>query len=140
MSVAHQQPLQKNHGPSSGETKLRVRRPPMLTRVAALFIDSLCLGGLALLIFVPMGFLLGAEQVGTLLKVPYLMNLVGVLLCGFYYVGNTVFFGTTPGKRVFGLRVISTQGHGMPTLTSTILRETVGRSLSGLLFLSLIHI
>lgn len=63
---------------------------------------------------------------------------LGVFMAVVFPVAYFVFFimllrtGVTPGKKVMGLKVINAQTAQMPGLPTMILREIVGRFLSGL--------
>lgn len=57
------------------------------------------------------------------------------LLGATYFVLCTYYTGTTVGKRLFQLRVVSEDGDAL-TLTNVIYRETVGRFLSSILLMA----
>lgn len=68
-----------------------------------------------------------------------LKDIMLYLLSVLYFILLTYYTGTTVGKRVMNLRVISACENEQPTLLDIIYRETVGKFLSGL-FLSVGYI
>ena len=52
----------------------------------------------------------------------------------FYWVGLTLQFGATPGKKIFGLRIMNKDSIVAPTIRQLLLRESVGRFCSTIVF------
>lgn len=93
---------------------------------AGLLIIRLCMNGV-------MSLLTGTALGGRLLFSFSLKDIV-IYFCGaLYFILCTYHTGTTPGKRLMNLRVISANGDEKLPLANVIYRETVGRFLSGFL-------
>ena len=63
-----------------------------------------------------------------------MMDVLCYLLMSVYFILLTYFTGSTLGKKVMGLRVEKEDG-AKPSLADVIYRETIGRYLSGVLYL-----
>lgn len=107
-------------------------------RLAAYLIDSILVGFISIIFIFPMWIVTLFTPDNFLMK-PVLFNfsLWSIFLyciVVLYFVLMTYFTGSTLGKKVMHLKVISSSGYKL-TLLNIIYRETIGRYLSGLLYL-----
>ena len=104
-------------------------------RLAAYIIDSVIVAvGLAAVRLVMSGVmsLMEGTFLGGNLLFTYTLKDIIVYVCGaLYFILCTYYTGTTLGKRVMNLRVVSAVNDGKPTFFQMLYRETVGRFLSG---------
>lgn len=103
--------------PENGWYKAR-----FLRRFFALLVDSLFI----LIVMIPFMFIIGFDNEETL-------NLIVLVIYLIYYVFSTYKWGATFGKKLLKLKVVDVN-YQSPSLLKVILRETVGRILSGLVF------
>lgn len=106
-------------------------------RLAAFLIDQAIAGTGLLIIRLCMNgvmSLLNGTALGGKLLFSFSLKDIVIYFCGaLYFILCTYHTGTTPGKRLMNLRVISATGDEKLPLTNVIYRETVGRFLSGFL-------
>lgn len=105
-------------------------------RLAAYLVDSLIVGAALLLIRIPVAISTWVIPENILVKdfiFQYsMMDIIYYLLTVSYFVFLTYFTGATIGKKMFHLRVISTENRKI-TFFEVFFRETVGRFLSKLI-------
>ncbi len=104
-------------------------------RLCAFVLDRLIVGLLLLPVRIPLwvsAFSGGEVYTRAVLFHYTLPQLIPALGCALYFVLFTILWDATPGKKAMGLRLVSADGSALRPLT-LILRETVGRYLSGLL-------
>jgi len=108
-------------------------------RLAAYAIDRLILAVALLLVRVPA--LIAAAGSGGLKAVFFQFTWVDILCwltVSAYFVLLTGFGGATLGKRALRLRVVRSDSGEKPTFLTVIYRETIGRYLSGILYIGYI--
>ncbi len=117
---------------TSGDWQGRVVYAGFFPRLAAFVLDMLLAGGLALSLTLPLRFVSFAN---TAFLFDYsLLDVAKFLLIAVYFVLFTHFFGSTPGKLLLRLRVISLRSAGgKVSFFDALYRETVGRFISSLL-------
>ena len=101
-------------------------------RLCAFGLDKLILGFALLFVRVPMLFFDGASR--ALLFHYTRREVICAALRAMYFILFTFRRGATPGKLAMGLRVVDADG-GSCSLKTVLFRETVGRYLSGLLYI-----
>lgn len=105
-------------------------------RLAAYLVDSLIVGAALLLIRIPIGISSIVNPDNLIVRdfiFSYsIADIVLYVLTAAYFIILTYETGATIGKKVFHLRVISTEDRKL-TLFEVIFRETVGRFLSALI-------
>lgn len=106
-------------------------------RLAAFIIDQVILwAGLVpvrLIINITMLLLSSTTLSGELLF-SFSLKDIAIYLCGaLYFVLCTYYTGTTPGKRLMNLRVVSADDDNKLPFINVVYRETIGRFLSGFL-------
>jgi uncharacterized RDD family membrane protein YckC len=112
-------------------------------RLTAYLIDSLLIGTVLLLVRVPMFFVrMGNPELFLLKPLLFRFSLYDIIMylaaCA-YFILLTYYTGSTVGKRLMNLKVVS--GDGTPlTLLNVLYRETIGRYLSSILFIGYIMI
>ncbi len=112
-------------------------------RLTAYLIDSLLIGAALLIVRIPMFFVQMANPELFFLK-PLLFrfslyDIVMYLAASAYFILLTYYTGSTVGKRLMNLKVVS--GDDAPlTLLNVLYRETIGRYLSSILFIGYIMI
>lgn len=93
-----------------------MKRPSVFLRFFALTVDMAILSLLILLALVSVmaGYLAGSEEptFSALLQVLFLFSILALLLFLFYFTFLNMGGGTTPGKHLFGLKVINGSGMG----------------------------
>lgn len=103
-------------------------------RLAAFAVDSLIVWAVLLLLRIPMGlitFFYGRTPLTNPLLFQYsLWDVLMYLLGALYFVLLTYYTGTTLGKRLFRIKVISVGQEGKLTFQDVLYRETIGRFLS----------
>ena len=109
-------------------------------RFAAYIIDSIIIsaGLLIVKLFFGIVSLIGPEFLSTafdsaILFQYSLRDIILYLASAAYFVLLTYYTGTTLGKHVMNLRVISTKEVAQPSFADLLYRETIGRFLSGIL-------
>lgn len=101
------------------DSKQNYKKASFWQRLAAFIIDSLLL----LIIFIPLNIIFAQLKVNTLLS---FLELIIIASYNTFYVLRT---GSTIGKRLLRLRVVS-EGYGNVPPKQALLRETVGKFLS----------
>jgi len=106
-----------------------------LVRAVALLVDGLIASAAIVLLAFVSGFMLGLLFGGNQASFEALVITLQIALV----IGYSLYFltqhGATPGKMLFGLRVVDTATGGRPSVGQALLRETVGRCLSALFFI-----
>lgn len=104
-------------------------------RLAAYLIDSiLVFAGLLVVRLVMNGVMAILEEtwLGGNILFSFTLKDIVLYLCGAsYFVLCTYFTGTTAGKKLMNLRVVSADGKSELTFFNVLYRETIGRFLSG---------
>lgn len=112
-------------------------------RLAAFLIDSLIL----IVVLLPVRatfFIFSLISPSNLMTKPVLfqfsvIDIVLYLLTAIYYVSMTYYYGTTLGKKLFNLKVVSTDGSEL-TFINVLYRETIGKYLSSIIFIGYLMI
>lgn len=112
-------------------------------RLTAYLIDSLLIGAVLLLVRIPMFFVrINNPELFLLQPLLFQFSLYDIVMylaaCA-YFILLTYYTGSTVGKRLMNLKVISGDGARL-TLLNVLYRETIGRYLSSLLFIGYIMI
>jgi len=111
---------------SSDSKKFEWKYAGFWTRFFAIWLDDFIIGMIALF----MGLTIGLTKIK--IDNTYL-NIFGFLISPIYNIIGLFLFGTTFGKNVFRINVIS-DNSDKPSLFSLVIRETIGKSISSLVF------
>ncbi len=105
-------------------------------RAAAFLLDRLLLALAIFLVRFPLWLsgVSGGMKATDILFSFSMMDILCYVLMSVYFILLTYFTGSTLGKKVMGLRVEKEDG-AKPSLPDVIYRETIGRYLSGILYL-----
>ncbi len=106
-------------------------------RGAARIIDGLIIGPIVAIIVLPVGFVVGMvssmnDSVFINIVGQVIFAIIGLMVGWGYYIFMTYKFQATLGKMAVGAKVINENGQKL-SLGSVILRETVGKFVSGLI-------
>ncbi|HQA57361.1 MAG TPA: RDD family protein [Acetivibrio sp.] len=109
-----------------------------VVRLMAFIIDSLIVGIALLFVRLPV-FIISLIDPSNILKAPVLFEFsvydIGLYLLGAaYYVLMTYYCGSTLGKKLLNIKVISEDENGL-TFINVLFRETIGKYLSGIAFI-----
>lgn len=106
-------------------------------RLAAFIIDQAIVGMALMFVRLSLNIirlLFGAPALTGRLLFSFSLRDIVLYCCGvLYFIICTYYAGTTPGKRLMNLRVISADGNEHIPFINVLYRETVGRFLSGFL-------
>ena len=116
------------------QTAFPENRAGFWPRLAAYIMDRLLLFLVLLLVRVPALFSSGGFYSRAVFFSFTGMDILRWVLISLYFVILTALGGATLGKRALGLRVVSTETGEKPPFLRILLRETVGRYLSGILY------
>ena len=118
---------------TSEQQKVPVRYTGFWVRGAALFIDSLIIGFIAMFVVLPITlFAEFVDNTAIEFSLRLLGYLVSLLIAWGYYVFMTYKFQATIGKKAVGAKVIGDNGKKLG-LGAVVLRETIGKIVSGLI-------
>ena len=109
-------------------------------RLAAYLLDRLILCSVLLLVRIPSLFISGGFYSQAVFFSFTAMDILRWALISAYFVILTAFGGATLGKKAMGLRVVQLDDGRRPTFLTVLYRETVGRYLSGILYIGYILI
>lgn len=102
-------------------------------RVIASLLDSLLCNALVFAMAFSLGMVLQTNAVALNEPMQLVMALMGIVVSVFYYVFFTGYCGQTPGKMALRIKVIDNDdgniGYGQ-----AFVRETIGKTISGMLF------
>lgn len=102
-------------------------------RVIASLLDSLLCNALVFAMAFSLGMVLQTNAIGLNEQMQLVMALMGIVVSVFYYVFFTGYCGQTPGKMALRIKVIDNDdgdiGYGQ-----AFVRETIGKTISGMLF------
>lgn len=129
---------------SGDNTFVGYRYAGFWARYAAYLIDKLIifLGLIPVRIIFEGVSLLGSDALKTPVLFSYSVKDIVFYVCGaLYFVLLTYHTGSTLGKRIFNIKVVSARtGRVRPTFTDILYRETIGRFLCGILYIGYIFI
>ncbi len=103
-------------------------------RFVASFIDCIIVGAITFPIMIVFGLMSGFVGDGTSIALNLLINALSILISLTYYIGLTHKYQATLGKRLCGLEVRSDDNVTKASLGYIILRETIGKFVSGIIF------
>ena len=125
------------------DTKQELNYAGFLPRLIAFGIDNILISIVLLFVKIPLGIATLINGANILTK-PVLFNfstldIIFYLLAAFYFVITTYNTGTTFGKWLLKLKVISSN-NTKPSFLNLVYRETIGRYLSSIIFIGYIII
>ncbi len=122
-------PSQENNNPTNAG---------FFVRLSAYLIDLILIGAVLLIFGIPVFFIrLGNPELFLFRPILFQFNLYDIfsyLAGAAYFIMLTYYSGSTVGKRVMNLKVVSTDDAPL-TFLNVLYRETIGRYLSSLLFI-----
>ncbi|HIP50432.1 MAG TPA: RDD family protein [Candidatus Pacebacteria bacterium] len=122
----------------SNISQLPTRYSGFWVRGAAYIIDSFVLGIITFVIVIPLNFVIGfasvmGDSVFMSLMGQVIATIIGLAVGWGYYIFMTHKFQATLGKMAVGAKVIDESGQNL-SLGKIVLRETIGKLVSGFLF------
>ncbi|MGW8185027.1 MAG: RDD family protein [Candidatus Moraniibacteriota bacterium] len=102
-------------------------------RWVAVFIDGIVVSVIAIPIMIVFYFLSGGTFSGKDSDMPVGFNFLGYIISWSYYIFMTDKYQATLGKKVMGIIVVAEDLNKLP-LGKIILRETIGKIVSGIIF------
>ena len=105
-------------------------RAGVARRLAAQLLDAVSVWAIFFLVMIVAGIVGGASQSAGLTLGAFFWTVIGYIVFALWFLAQ----GRTPGKWLAGIRVVDKRNGSLPGLGRMLVRETIGKFVSGLFF------